>query len=321
RNLIGTVEYGGLLQAIKGPQLDLTKCMVTTFPEIIRLDHNNFQSIVEWYTESNWKMDFELIEMVLSIGCDAFEDTILLCIKGNQREITRKALFQPRVYLGPKSLKDAPSWAPKLLRDVIIPLQPGDDIPNGVGVGVGVAQTVPNVRPHLILLVRLIQHPDSHPTLSHQRLDFGQVWADELYLLDDYQPFDNPEVSWIFKHAFSGIDSNFGKLVGRLNRGRFVSSGEDKTKWFKLDGSLWIPAELADIKELMNPQTDGALIHSKLNEAYKHYLAENDKKLARKILPVKREAVDQRFINRVAKMTLARFFMDGYKDVVESLGS
>ncbi|KAJ3088289.1 hypothetical protein HK102_009107 [Quaeritorhiza haematococci] len=162
----------------------------------------------------------------------------------------------------------------------------------------------------------LMVHSTEYPVL-YQRLYFGEVWDDELYLLDDYQPFDNPEVLWIFKQAFSGIDTAFGRAVARLNRGRFVSSGEEKTKWFKLDGSRWIPAELADIKELMNPQT--ALIHSKLEEAYKHYLAAGDENLARQILRVKRKAVHKSFINRVARMTLARYFTKGYKEVVEGL--
>ncbi|KAJ3062736.1 hypothetical protein HK102_008672, partial [Quaeritorhiza haematococci] len=96
RNLIRTVETGGLLLAIEGRQLDVVKRMVRIFPEILRRDPNIFTSIVEWYTETDWKMDFGLIDLVLSIGCDVFEDAILLCIKGNQREITRKALFQPR---------------------------------------------------------------------------------------------------------------------------------------------------------------------------------------------------------------------------------
>ncbi|KAJ3071207.1 hypothetical protein HK102_006488 [Quaeritorhiza haematococci] len=122
RDLIHTVENGGLLLAIEGRQLDLTKCMVSLFPEILRQDHKIFASIVEWYAERDWKMDFGLIDLVLSIGCDVFEDTIMLCIEGIQREITRKVLFQPRVctvHWGPKSLKDAPSWAPKLVRDVM----------------------------------------------------------------------------------------------------------------------------------------------------------------------------------------------------------
>ncbi|KAJ3073356.1 hypothetical protein HK102_006026 [Quaeritorhiza haematococci] len=118
QNLIRTVETGGLLLAIEERQLDLTKRMVRIFPEILRRDHKIFASIVEWYTETDWKMDFELIDLVLSIGCDAMEDTILLCIKGNQQEITRKALFQPRVYWGSQSLKEFP-WAPKLVRDVM----------------------------------------------------------------------------------------------------------------------------------------------------------------------------------------------------------
>ncbi|KAJ3078341.1 hypothetical protein HK102_004564 [Quaeritorhiza haematococci] len=121
RNLVGVVEQDGLSTAIKARQLDLVKFMVRMFPEILRRNHNIFTGIVEWYAESEWKMDFELIEMVLSIGCDVFKDTILLCIKGNQQDITRKALFQPRVrtvYWDSKLLKEFP-WAPKLVRDVM----------------------------------------------------------------------------------------------------------------------------------------------------------------------------------------------------------
>ncbi|KAJ3058610.1 hypothetical protein HK102_010396, partial [Quaeritorhiza haematococci] len=74
RNLIRIVETGGLQMAIEGRQLDLTKRMVRIFPEILRWDPGVFQSIVEWYAETDWKMDFELIETVLSIGCDVFDD-------------------------------------------------------------------------------------------------------------------------------------------------------------------------------------------------------------------------------------------------------
>ncbi|KAJ3050874.1 hypothetical protein HK102_012187, partial [Quaeritorhiza haematococci] len=63
-----------------------------------------------------------------------------------------------------------------------------------------------------------------------------ELWDDEEHLGDDYQPFDDRELTLNFKRAFSGIDSDFGCFVYHLNLGTVVASGEDKTLWFKLQG-------------------------------------------------------------------------------------
>ncbi|KAJ3075983.1 hypothetical protein HK102_005504 [Quaeritorhiza haematococci] len=115
-----------------------------------------------------------------------------------------------------------------------------------------------------------------------------EVWDDEAHLHDDYQPFDDKVLNKAFKRAFStGIDSDVGTLVALLNRERVVSSSEERTKWLKLKGFRWFPAELGDIKELMNPLTDGAFLHSKLREAYQHYYDNGNKKMAAKIQNIK----------------------------------
>ncbi|KAJ3051096.1 hypothetical protein HK102_012142, partial [Quaeritorhiza haematococci] len=75
-----------------------------------------------------------------------------------------------------------------------------------------------------------------------------ELWDDEAHLADDYQPFDDPELSLNFKRAFSGIDSDFGRFIYHLNLGTVVASGEDKTLWYKLKGFRWEQVEVAQIK-------------------------------------------------------------------------
>ncbi|KAJ3048738.1 hypothetical protein HK102_012642, partial [Quaeritorhiza haematococci] len=131
-----------------------------------------------------------------------------------------------------------------------------------------------------------------------QELDDPDDLDDQFPESDDYQPFDDAELSLIFKRAFSGIDSNFGTLVSYLNRGRVVSSGKEDTKWLKVKGFRWLPAVLGDIKELMNPLTDGAFLHTKLREAHQHYLNKGNKKLAAQIQQVTNKAQKESFMTR-----------------------
>ncbi|KAJ3057685.1 hypothetical protein HK102_010932, partial [Quaeritorhiza haematococci] len=146
-----------------------------------------------------------------------------------------------------------------------------------------------------------------------------EVWDDEAHLKDDYQPFDDPKSSNIFKRALSGIDSEFGELVVIMNHDRVVSSGEENTKWLKRKGFRWAPADLADIKRLMHPLTEGAELHSKLREAYQYYYDNGNKKMAAKILQVKNKAKEEVFMTRIAKQTCARMFKDNYVEVVKKL--
>ncbi|KAJ3073933.1 hypothetical protein HK102_005911 [Quaeritorhiza haematococci] len=148
-----------------------------------------------------------------------------------------------------------------------------------------------------------------------------ELWDDEAHLADDYQPFDDPDLSLLFKRAFSGIDSNFGAVVARLYEGRVVSSGEDNTIWFKLEdeGFRWFPADLGDIKELLNPQAGGKLLHNKLCEAWQHYLANGNKKLAAQIIRVRNKVQEEAFMTRVTKQTCARLLKRGYKELVKNL--
>ncbi|KAJ3074869.1 hypothetical protein HK102_005710, partial [Quaeritorhiza haematococci] len=146
-----------------------------------------------------------------------------------------------------------------------------------------------------------------------------ELWDDEAHLADDYQPFDDPELSRAFKKAFSGIDSDFGRFVYCLNFGTVVSSGEDKTQWFKLNGFHWEQVEAAQIKELMDPETEGCLFHDKLRDARKWYLNNKNTKLANQIFKVKNNVKTDAFIDRVIRRTCARLFSKGYKDLVRNL--
>ncbi|KAJ3081016.1 hypothetical protein HK102_002634 [Quaeritorhiza haematococci] len=122
RNLVGVVEKKGLSIAIKARQLDLVKRMVTTFPEIFRKDSFIFMQIIDWYVETDWQLDLELVEMLLSNDCAVNSRTIWTCIEANQQEITRKALFQPVLSPCPNPLDSdphGPAWAPKLVRDMV----------------------------------------------------------------------------------------------------------------------------------------------------------------------------------------------------------
>ncbi|KAJ3082129.1 hypothetical protein HK102_001894 [Quaeritorhiza haematococci] len=154
---------------------------------------------------------------------------------------------------------------------------------------------------------------------SAQGLDDPDDLDDQFPESDDYQPFDDPELSLIFKRAFSGIDSNFGTLVSYLNRGRVVSSGEEDTKWLKVKGFRWLPAVLGDIKELMNPLTDGAFLHTRLREAHQHYLNKGNKKLAAQIQKVTKKVQKESFMTRVAKQSCARLLKEDYEDIVARL--
>ncbi|KAJ3080934.1 hypothetical protein HK102_002697 [Quaeritorhiza haematococci] len=147
-----------------------------------------------------------------------------------------------------------------------------------------------------------------------------EVWDDEAHLHDDYQPFDDKVLNEAFKRAFStGIDSDVGTLVALLNRDRVVSSSEEPTKWLKLKGFRWFPAELGDIKELMNPLTDGAFLHSKLREAYQHYYDNGNKKMAAKIQNIKNTIRQETFMTRVAAQTCARLLKEGYEEIMSNL--
>ncbi|KAJ3080043.1 hypothetical protein HK102_003348 [Quaeritorhiza haematococci] len=147
-----------------------------------------------------------------------------------------------------------------------------------------------------------------------------EVWDDKAHLHDDYQPFDDKVLNEAFKRAFStGIDSDVGTLVALLNRERVVSSSEERTKWLKLKGFRWFPAELGDIKELMNPLTDGAFLHSKLREVYQHYYDNGNKKMAAKIQNIKNTIRQETFMTRVAAQTCARLLKEGYEEIVSNL--
>ncbi|KAJ3077777.1 hypothetical protein HK102_004973 [Quaeritorhiza haematococci] len=121
RNLVGVVEKKGLSIAIKARQLDLVKRMVTTFLGILGETPSSYSSTADWYVETDWKLDFELIEMVLSAGCVVDGADLLKCIKGNQRDIARKAFFQPKLFRWPhfNRVKDGPAWALKLIDDLM----------------------------------------------------------------------------------------------------------------------------------------------------------------------------------------------------------
>ncbi|KAJ3067923.1 hypothetical protein HK102_007304 [Quaeritorhiza haematococci] len=116
------VEVQGLKMAIEARQLDVVKRMVRIFPEISREDSFIFMQIIDWYIETDWQLDLELVEMLLSNGCAVNSLTIWTCIEANQQEITRKALFQPVLSPCPNPLDSdphGPAWAPKLVRDVV----------------------------------------------------------------------------------------------------------------------------------------------------------------------------------------------------------
>ncbi|KAJ3069434.1 hypothetical protein HK102_006927 [Quaeritorhiza haematococci] len=89
-----------------------------------------------------------------------------------------------------------------------------------------------------------------------------EPWDDEAHLADEYEPFDDPKLNDVFKRAFSGIDTDFGRLVYHLNRGTVFSSGEDNTQWFKLKGFRWEKVEVAEVKELMDQVTEGNAVAS-----------------------------------------------------------
>ncbi|KAJ3072015.1 hypothetical protein HK102_006333 [Quaeritorhiza haematococci] len=116
RTLAGVVGRQGLRIAVEGRQLDLVRRMVKMFPEVLREDNLIFRGIVKWYADVDWKMDLGLIETVLSTGCSVDTDSLLMCIKGDQRDIARKAIFQPERYIGwlGSEVKDGPAWVPKL---------------------------------------------------------------------------------------------------------------------------------------------------------------------------------------------------------------
>ncbi|KAJ3082528.1 hypothetical protein HK102_001616 [Quaeritorhiza haematococci] len=121
RNLVGIVEKKGLSIAIKARQLDVVKGMVRLCPEIFREDPFIFMEIIDWYVETDWQLDPELIEMLLSNGCAMNSHTIWSCIEADQQEITCKALFQPVLSPCPNPLDSdphGPPWAPKMVRDL-----------------------------------------------------------------------------------------------------------------------------------------------------------------------------------------------------------
>ncbi|KAJ3077489.1 hypothetical protein HK102_005193, partial [Quaeritorhiza haematococci] len=114
RTLAGVVGRQGLRIAVEGRQLDLVWRMVKMFPEVLREDNLIFRGIVKWYADVDWKMDFDLIETVLSTGCSVDTDSLLMCIRGDQRDIARKAIFQPERYICNINEAGLP-WVPKLI--------------------------------------------------------------------------------------------------------------------------------------------------------------------------------------------------------------
>ncbi|KAJ3085604.1 hypothetical protein HK102_013997 [Quaeritorhiza haematococci] len=91
------------------------------------------------------------------------------------------------------------------------------------------------------------------------------------------------------------------------------------TQWFKLSGFHWEQVEAAQIKELMDPETEGCFFHDKLRDARKWYLNNKNTKLANQIFKVKNNVKTNAFIDRVIRRTCARLFSKGYKDLVRNL--
>ncbi|KAJ3082502.1 hypothetical protein HK102_001640 [Quaeritorhiza haematococci] len=93
RNLVDAACWG-LKKMIEHRKMDPAIRMVAMFPEILANDRSIFHEIVKWYAESDWTLNRDLIERALSTGCLVDHRSILLCIRGNQRDIARKALYQ-----------------------------------------------------------------------------------------------------------------------------------------------------------------------------------------------------------------------------------
>ncbi|KAJ3072347.1 hypothetical protein HK102_006253 [Quaeritorhiza haematococci] len=120
RNLVDTACCC-LKKMIEHRKMDFALRMVVMFPEILADDHLIFHEIVKWYAESDWTLNRDLIERVLSAGCLVDDDSILLCIQGNQRDLARQALYQRQfTWLYPSRVeKLGVTWAAKLVEDFI----------------------------------------------------------------------------------------------------------------------------------------------------------------------------------------------------------
>ncbi|KAJ3079730.1 hypothetical protein HK102_003545 [Quaeritorhiza haematococci] len=127
RNLVDAACWS-LRKMIEHRKMDFALHMVAMFPEILADDRSIFGKIVKWYAESDWTLNWDLIEKVLSTGCLVGHWSILLCIQSNQRDIARKALYQRQMtWTYPSEVeKLGVTWAVKLVQD-FIPLRQIED--------------------------------------------------------------------------------------------------------------------------------------------------------------------------------------------------
>ncbi|KAJ3081020.1 hypothetical protein HK102_002638 [Quaeritorhiza haematococci] len=114
-------QHAGLKKMIEHRKMDFAIRMTAMFPEILADDYLIFHEIVKWYVESGWTLNRDLIERALSTGCLVDSRSVLLCIRGNQRDIARKALYQRQItWTYPSEVeKLGISWGMKLVQDLI----------------------------------------------------------------------------------------------------------------------------------------------------------------------------------------------------------